>query len=69
MTLKINAIATCVDCCFYAAKAFPTGQCRRKAPFTSFTKTDAGSVMKTIWPLTRDTDWCGDHSTIQPEVQ
>lgn len=37
---------------------FIKGQCRRRAPVLDLRSSEGP---KSMWPLTRSTDWCGEH--------
>lgn len=58
--------ANCKGCCFYSPH--PTmpqrGQCRHGSPKVDFQKLDTGEKRtRTVWPLVKDWDWCGQHGT------
>lgn len=52
----------CVTCAWFSpaqqSYAAGSGQCRRRAPLLE--QTERGP--RTIWPLVRETQWCGEHA-------
>jgi hypothetical protein len=61
----------CMGCAFWNAlpakhgRPETRGQCRARAP--NLVTTPQGQIF-TSWPLTKEDDWCGDHSTIEEEA-
>ena len=60
---------TCTTCLFFSpnlANDGANGQCRRRAPHIQIF--EDGNV-RSIWPIVRATNFCGDHSTVAEEVE
>jgi hypothetical protein len=63
--------ATCSTCIFWSALPVKhgvpqtRGQCRARAPW--LVNRPDGAVW-TSWPLTKEVDWCGNHSVLEEET-
>ena len=60
---------TCATCVFFSpnlANSGANGQCRRRAPLMQIF--DDGNT-RTVWPLVRAVNFCGDHSTVAEEIE
>lgn len=71
MNKNLSALCNCGTCAFFVA--FPgirrdnggeyvKGQCRTRAPFVDLKNPDGP---KTMWPLVRNTDFCGEHAQVE----
>lgn len=67
---NLSSSYTCKTCCYFLpfpgvrrdnAGEYVKGQCRVRAPFVDL-KDNSGP--KTLWPLVRSTDFCGEHATM-----
>lgn len=57
--------ACCATCVFFSPNPRaerPHGQCRFRPPVLDM----AAAGPRTIWPLVRYVDWCGEHAVLDP---
>jgi hypothetical protein len=67
LTTKIPTDANCGTCRWHNQRPRVLSQCRRYAPVV----TTRSILAQTVWPETKDNDWCGEwEATIEePEAK
>lgn len=56
---------SCEDCNFWEYLDGEFGNCRRSAPMVDPTQTPVMDREQTIWPMTRENDWCGEFQRVE----
>jgi len=54
--------SACSNCLYWLPDAPGSGYCRRHSPIPF----NATNALGAIWPLTHETDYCGDHELKTP---
>lgn len=52
---------TCSSCKYWDAQSSDSGACRRKAPQTVVFEISNEQTLKTVFPVTAGSDWCGEY--------
>lgn len=52
---------TCAKCKFWDRAENNQGSCRRHAPQTVVFELSLDKTMKTVFPVTNESDWCGEY--------